>query len=90
MAGIELAMASIPTPMLGVNGNGTLTGIGSCPTGKRVISGGHNVSFAGSGNLVVQSSYADSLVSWRVSLKNTSISAVSGITFNIVLVCADM
>jgi hypothetical protein len=37
----------------------------------------------------VSSSYPESDNSWRVVLRNTSVSAVSGITFRIHIVCVD-
>jgi hypothetical protein len=85
-------MLLLPVTMDGptsAGGLATLIGGAACPTGKRVIAGGPEVSYSGSGNLVVSSSYPESDNSWRVVLRNTSVNGVSNIIFRIHIVCVD-
>jgi hypothetical protein len=79
-------------PAFGINGSSDLARTLSCPVGKRVMYGGPEVTWTstGTGNLVLKSSYAWDETTWRVVMRNTSTSAVSGITFRIHLICVDI
>lgn len=89
VSGIERVVGTIPAPSLGINGNGSLTGAVACPAGKRVLSGGFEATHFGSGNLVSSSSYPDTDASWRVTVRNTSVSAVTNVQFRVWAICAN-
>jgi hypothetical protein len=90
VSGLAIVPVAMDVPSVGVNGLSFLDRSASCPTGKRVIAGGPQVSWSGSGVLVVSSSYPVNDTTWRVILRNTSTSAVSSISFSIHLVCVDI
>jgi hypothetical protein len=90
MSGLERIAVLVDVPSAGLNGSSFLDRNASCPTGKRLISGGSEASWTGTGVLVVSSSYPTSDTTWRVILRNTTISPVGNIVFRIHLVCVDI
>lgn len=89
LSGIERVVANIPTHPAGINGMGSITGAIACPAGKRVLSGGFEATHLGSGNLVASRSYPDSDTTWRVTVRNTSVSPVSNVQFRVWAICAN-
>jgi hypothetical protein len=87
MSGLQVVPVIVPTSAFGINGNASAAGTATCPAGKVAISGGFHTTFLGSGNLVAAASYPDTPSSWRVIVRNTSISAVSSVTFTVYAVC---
>jgi hypothetical protein len=88
VSGLQVVSVLVPVSAFGVNGNASVSGTAACPAGKVVLSGGFSATFAGGGNLLAAASYPDTASSWRVTLRNTSITAVSSVTFTVYAVCA--
>jgi hypothetical protein len=89
MSGLEIVPVVMDVPSMGLNGLSFLDRNASCPAGKRVISAGPEVSWSGSGVLVVSSSHPMNDTTWRIVMRNTSTTAISSIGFTIHLICVD-
>jgi hypothetical protein len=85
--GLEIVKAPVAVPVAGVNGQGIVTGWAFCPAGKVVISGGFEAIYGGTGQLVASNSFPETASSWKVVLRNASVSAVSGVTVRVYAVC---
>jgi hypothetical protein len=85
-------MVSVLAPVspAGVNSGGQVSGIAVCPADKRAISGGFEalyVQAAAASGLVASASFPLSETSWKVTMRNPSGFAVSGVTVRVFAIC---